>query len=69
MDNNERLIFERDIYERVIIREFENRQYFSMASSNIWLTQRYGDYMTCPPIEERENGSCHEFEGSFFREE
>lgn len=67
MNHNEDLIFKRDIYDSVHLLEFEGRNYFAMRYADKWLRSRYGDYMELPPIENRENGSCHEFSGTYFR--
>jgi lipopolysaccharide cholinephosphotransferase len=68
MNHNNDLIFERSIYENVILRAFEDKEFYTMKDADIWLRKRYGNYMELPPIEKRENGSCHEFEGTYFKD-
>ncbi len=34
--------------------QFEDRKYYTMAHVEKYLTQMYGDYMTLPPVEQRE---------------
>lgn len=46
-------LFLRSYYENIIDIDFENQKLMALKDYKQWLSERFGDYMTLPPIEKR----------------
>lgn len=46
-------ILDFDFFEDLVDTEFEGYRFWATASADKYLTQRYGDYMTPPPVDKR----------------
>ena len=46
-------IHDKEVFEGLVNKQFEDREFPVLKHYDAYLTQFYGDYMTPPPVEER----------------
>lgn len=49
-----KMIYDRDLFAKLIEVPFEDRKYQAIADWDYYLTLRYGNYMELPPVEQRQ---------------
>ena len=54
------LIFNRNIFDHLVLHEFDGYKFLITDQYDHALKQRYGDYMSLPPEEQRKSHHCYD---------
>ena len=56
--------FDLDIFDKLVLVDFENKQFYATAYYKQFLTSKYGDYMKLPPVQNR---ITHHYNNIFYK--